>query len=234
MFVDKIGLELEGGWEGKPGKRPFKDEEIIIDRSIDGQTLPNDGPMKSVHVGEIVSKPMSLDKWEEWLRKYWPSEANNTCGYHIHLSMKKPLYYILLTRKKFLFDLLDDIMQKAKELELPEGHYLYQRLSGRNPFCMFNFDPSQQIGVEEKRIGMRTRYGVINYCHGLHKTVEFRALPTFKNPDHAVEFTHVYLDRVRRYLEDVAGRNWKQSISLREEDGVVKVTRAKGDNISCA
>jgi hypothetical protein len=120
-------------------------------------------------------------------------------------------------------------MLKAKKLELAPEHYLYMRLSGRNPFCLFNFDPTHQIEVQEKRIGMRTRYGVINYCHGLHKTVEFRGYPTFDNPDHAVEFTHVYLNRVKLYLEEATARNWAQRLSLKEEDGMVKVTREKGD-----
>jgi hypothetical protein len=231
MFIDKIGLELEGGWGGTPAVNPFKDEVIIVDRSIDGQTMPNDGPMQSVHVGEIVSKPMQLDGWEKWLRKYWPTEANNTCGYHIHISLKKPLYYMLLTRKQFLFDLMDDIMTEAKKLELKEDHYLYQRLSGRNPFCTFNFDASTQIGVVEKRIGMRTRYGVINYCHGLHKTMEFRGYPTFKNKDHAVRFTNVYLKKVEDYLGEVMKRNWAQRISLKEENGVVKINRRKGEDL---
>lgn len=231
MFIDKIGLELEGGWPGEPGVRPFKKEKIIIDRSIDGTTMANDGPMQSCHVGEIVSEPMQLDAWEKWLREYWPREANNTCGYHIHISLKKSLYYMLLTRKQFLFELIDDIMEKAKKLELGENHYLYQRLSGRNPFCAFNFDPSTQIGVVEKRIGMRTRYGVLNYCHGLHKTLEFRGYPTFDDKSVAVEFTHVFLACVEAYLRDVTKRDWSQRISLKEENGVVRINRRKGEDL---
>ena len=227
-YINKIGLELEGGWDGRPGKRPFKDVQIIMDRSIDGQTMRHDFAMKSVHVGEIVSEPMALDAWEPWLRKYWPTEANNTCGYHIHISMKKPLYYMLLTRKRFLFKLMDDIMRTARNIDLPRDHYLYQRLNGQNPFCMFNFDPTSQIGVIEKRIGMRTRYGVINYCHGLHKTVEFRGYPTFDNKDHAVEFTHVFLHSVDDYLDEVTQKDWSRTMSLKEEDGMVKITK-KGE-----
>jgi hypothetical protein len=196
--------------------------------------MANDRPMESAHVGEIVSKPMQLDEWEKWLKKYWPAEANNTCGYHIHISLKRPLYYMLLTRKSFLYSLMDDIMTKAKKMELPDDHYLYQRLSGRNPFCAFNFDPSTQIDVVEKRIGMRARYGVINYCHGLHKTMEFRGYPTFRDAKTAITFTNIFLRRVELYLDEVTKRNWSQRISLKEEDGVVRIQRTKGDDNTCA
>jgi hypothetical protein len=200
-MIDKIGLEVEGGWAGQRFINPL-DIPIIADHSVDGRMFPHDKPMKSPHVGEVISEPMSCEAEfiEEWINKYWPTEANNTCGYHIHLSFTKIKDYSLLTRKSFLFGLIKRMKDLGKELGLGPKHYLWHRLDGQNPFTTINFDAVHQVNIRKKQVADRRRYGMLNCCWNIHKTLEFRALPTFREKIHAKQFTHAYVDEVEEYL----------------------------------
>lgn len=220
--VKLVGLEIEGGWEGTPGKPPF-DIPIIADHSIDGRTLPSESPLQTTHVGEVVSEPMqpNLDVINAWLEKYWPDEVNNTCGYHIHASFDSLKDYSLLTMKSFSFLLRKELHSAGEALALPPNHHLFQRLEGKNPFALLNFDASKQIKLRHKSVGDRTRYGFVNCCWGIHGTFEFRALPAFKDVNLAKHFTKCYLDFVEYYLEKSRDIVLKHGISLRLENGLV-------------
>src|SRR5512136_62524 len=93
----KVGFEIEGGWEGKPGVAPFTDCMVIADHSINGQTLHGAEPIDAPHVGEVVSEPIPYaEDWEGWLTTHWPNaepehRTNRTCGFHIHLSVADQL-----------------------------------------------------------------------------------------------------------------------------------------------
>lgn len=225
-MIDKIGLEVEGGWGGKRFVQPL-DIPIIQDFSIDGQMYPHDRGMKSPHVGEVVSQPMPCrrENIEEWIDKYWPIEANNTCGYHIHLSFTKIKDYSLLTRKTFLFRLIKNLKQLGTELGLSPANYLWARLQGANPFTTINFDAAHQIALKEKRIADRKRYGMLNCCWHIHKTLEFRALPTFRDKGHAKKFTLAYVQEVEKYLEEHANFELSATGQLLDSFGDLYVLR---------
>jgi hypothetical protein len=218
-YINKIGLEVEGGWGGERGIAPFDDLDLTADRSIDGTMMRTDRAMTSVHVGEAVSEPIDREAVDEWINKYWPTEANITCGYHIHVSFRKPFWYTLCTRKSFFLHLLAKVEAKMEEIPLGPRHYLRRRLQGQNVFCNMDFDAAGQIRVQERRIVNRVRYGALNFAHGLHGTMEFRLYPTFRNKKEARIFTHVYLDAINEYLDAATQRSWVRSFSLLEKDG---------------
>ena len=226
-FIDKIGVEFEGGWAGDPGIAPL-DMDIVVDRSIDGTMASIDKRLNSPHVGEIISEPMERSKLAPFIDKYWPTETNSTCGYHIHLSFKKPLYYSLCTRKTFFFDLLDSIQAKCDELELPDKHYLRTRMRGGNPFVNFDFDPQGQIELQRKNGINRVRYGALNFCAKVHGTMEFRLYPTFRKKPEAHTFTDLYLDFVENYLRGFEGRSFRRAVILKEHHGRNVVDHVKG------
>jgi hypothetical protein len=224
-IINRIGLEVEGGWDGEPYIPPFDDLDLVADGSIDGVTVQSDKPLRCAHVGEAVSSPLTRDEVEEWIKKHWPLHTNITCGYHIHVSVKKPLYYFLLTRKTYTLQLRAQMWNLAKDLKLPDGHYIWKRLDGTNPFCLLNYDASGQIGVKVKKVGMRVRYGFLNFAKNIHDTMEFRALPTFESPELALKFTNVFLDGVEEYVKSASQASLARSISLSEIDGVFKTSR---------
>lgn len=199
----RIGLEVEGGWNGERGRKPF-DLDIITDFSIDGRTLASDKPFTLVpHVGEVVSVPLEpkYEILEGWIKKYWPHYTNITCGYHIHLSTNSVRDYCNLTTKTFVYGAVAALRAHALAEKLPKGHYIWNRLEGGNPFSALNFDASTQIRMKAKAIGDRTRYGIFNYAWGIHGTVEFRGFPTFETAELAFRFTKCYLDYVNNFLE---------------------------------
>lgn len=199
--INLVGLEIEGGWDGQKGIRPF-DIPTIPDHSIDGRTVLPDFPLTCSHVGEIVSKPLEPSEVviEAFLNKYWPQHTNNTCGYHIHLSTKGMKDYSILTTKTFLYSLVKALLEKATSLALPANHYLFNRLRGNNPFTVMNFDASNQIRLKQKSVGSSLRYSILNYSWNLHGTIELRVLPTFDKVSLAKEFTFFYLDFVEKAL----------------------------------
>lgn len=205
--INLVGLEVEGGWNGTRYKHPF-DIPIIADHSIDGRTLQTDKPLKCTHVGEVVSAPMppDPDAVGGWIDKYWPQHTNITCGFHIHTSFKSKRDYTLLTTKGFLLELVDTMQTKGKDLGLPPEHYFWARMRGGNPFTMLNFDASSQIGLRQKSVGNRTRYGMLNFAWNIHGTMEFRALPTFESADLARSFTFHYLSFIESFLDDNADK----------------------------
>jgi len=225
--INLVGLEVEGGWDGSPCKRPFATTKIIPDHSIDGRTLISDNPLTCTHIGEIVSLPMPALRaaTDPWIDTHWPQHANNTCGFHIHTSYASMKDYAALTTKHFLTKLVEVIIEKGKTLNLPTTHYLFKRMVGNNPFTMYNFDASNQLRIKQKSVGDRLRYGMINCSWGLHGTIEFRGYPTFETPALAKEFTNLYLDFIEDYLEEFSDKFAKvYSATLYIECGELRFT----------
>lgn len=88
--IHRIGIELEGGWRKvPPGTQIGPDGSVQITRYQDERLI----------VGELSSPPLSLDPkdepiyWTTWLKKFYPSHVNETCGMHVHLSFKLALTY---------------------------------------------------------------------------------------------------------------------------------------------
>lgn len=222
----KVGFEIEGGWAGKRGASPFKDLTLIKDGSINGQTL-RDHQITATHIGEAVSPPIDLQelvgggdcaipKWQDWLEAHWPdadppNRANNTCGFHIHVSVKSLRDYALLSSKSFPFELRERMMTLGKEVNLPKKHYFWSRMEGKNSFCTLLYDPAKQMGIDSKEEINRTRYGWFNFAYKIHGTLEFRALPTFRDAHVAVLFTREYLAFLESWLDQ------HQSVSLERE-----------------
>lgn len=219
--ISKVGFEVEGGWDGKPGVSPFPDEDsrLIADHSLNGQSLGTDIRLAAVHIGEAISKPMvyrqrdsnpdhPLTSWESWLLAHWPNaeppnRTNRTCGFHIHISLKQDFDYTLLTSKDFLLHLRDAVMELGKQKKLPKKHPFWARMYGANNFCSPFFDAGAQMGLASK--GGSTRYGWLNFPAKIHGTVEFRALPTFRDGPVAVEFADTFFRTVDTWLESQAG-----------------------------
>lgn len=206
--IDRIGIEIEGGWEGEKGISPFKDVALIADHSVNGQTLNGAKAIEATHVGEVVSPPLPYAEraqWEEWLLTHWPNAAaphrtNRTCGYHIHLSFFSKKDYTLLSSKVFLYDLRDYILRLGKSLQIRQDHVFWSRVNGFNTFCNLNFQAGKQMELLHKNGIHRSRYGWLNFATGIHGTVEFRALPTFEDAQLALRFTQGYCDFVESYL----------------------------------
>jgi hypothetical protein len=222
--IDKVGFEIEGGWTGKRGISPFEDISLISDHSINGQQLGTSARIKATHVGEAVSPPFLYEgeEWPLWLYEHWPNaepkhRTNRTCGFHIHVSTKSLKDYTLLSGKSFLFGLRDRMNELGHAIALNPKHIFWERMEGFNTFCTLDFNPALQMGLKNKNGISKVRYGYLNFSWGIHRTMEFRGLPTFRDAQVALRFATSYLDYINYYLDgcsDVVVKRSAASVTL--------------------
>lgn len=209
--IKAVGFEIEGGWAGEPGVPPFTDADLIDDGSINGTSLNSAKPIRAPHVGEVVSKPLDFatDDWRKWLTDHWPNaepkdRTNRTCGFHIHTSFHRLDDYVKLTSKGFLYGLCDVLGATGKRLKLPAKHIFWERLEGANRFCRLEFDADAQLQLQRgNHHGHNERYGLLNFAYNVHGTVEFRALPTFRDSKVAIRFAEDYFTYLDQYLDEL-------------------------------
>jgi len=187
-YIDKIGIELEGGWrEIPPAGKPY------YDGSIEGIDAPI--------IGEIASPPIPAEKiseLEKWLRQNYPHRVNNTCGFHIHISLRNLLFYSQLLTPEFHQFLLQELHKWGEENEIPSSHYFWKRLNGAR-YTRKEWRAEEQIFATEKTT---SRYCQLNFCFRLHKTVECRIFPQFEKKKWAILALKKYIWIVEEWLRN--------------------------------
>src|ERR1700687_3272177 len=81
MYINKIGIELEGRWHKAP--RGAKGDPSVKVRC---EPSCNENGRYDGYTGEVVSEPITLATMPAWIRKNWPDHVNFTCGLHVHMS----------------------------------------------------------------------------------------------------------------------------------------------------
>jgi len=183
-FINKVGIELEGGWH------QLKDTlHIVHDGSVN---------IEAPYTGEVVSKPLAPHKIEEWLYFAYPDVLNETCGLHVHVSVKKPLYYAHLMELEFQTYLLEALLKWGHKTKIRKDHPFWKRMKGENTYASFNFWPERQWNKKEHH---GERYTALNYTWARFKTVECRVLPGFKQKETALEAIFTVIDAFESFLE---------------------------------
>lgn len=183
-FIHRVGIELEGGWNG----------------GIDFQ-LDHDG---SVNVdadnwGELPSPPIRPAEIEKWMMDHYPDACNATCGMHVHVSVNQSLHYARLMEKQFHEHLKKSLKAWGEDpsIKIRENHPFWERLAGLNRFCLDKHIPEAQIFHREKS---ETRYTQLNYTWERYRTVECRILPMFKHVEIAILAVFAVVDAFETYL----------------------------------
>lgn len=209
--IRKVGIELEGGWVTlPPGTELVRDGSVSIEQEIP-QDLMNayrgattmaaqtkahkaisawqEAHPAPAHIGELPSPPMEPERIKDFLKKFYPSHVNATCGMHVHMSFNTKLTYQRLMVPEYQ-DAIVEYLTKWAEVTLPAEHGIFPRLAGTNVFCRKNFWPDQQASAMKKEYNRGAgvnRYTMIHYAHGTHGTIECRVLPMMENPELAYE-----------------------------------------------
>lgn len=184
-FISKIGLEVEGGWN----RNNWHGETVHVDGTVQVAGYENK---------EIVSRPLaSLEAAKEWLRRIYPQATNNTCGFHVHFSIKNDSDYARLMDKTFWTYFQNEIKKWAVENQIRNSNF-WNRLRGENSWCLAQFEPDAQAAATCKS---PFRYKQLNFCKGFHGTVECRLMPTFKNVEVAVKAMEALANIIETYLE---------------------------------
>ncbi len=185
VHIDKVGLELEGGWENPPSFQIAGDSSVHCNGNELGEarTVPQDN-LKDVF-NEINTK--------------YPDDIDASCGMHIHISIKNGMLF-QVADKKFRDYFIYRMGLLAKYLRHSGNETDYKRFIARfnnsNTYCKREFAPREQLR------GGNSRRTMLNFCaYRKYKTVECRLLPMFENLSNARMAAYEVVDTFESYLE---------------------------------
>lgn len=188
--IKAIGVELEGGWTTPPPTEMHRDGSVTVDAR---------------YVGEVSSEPIGdLDSAIAWVQANYPSNVNNTCGLHVHVSTNE-LNYSRLMEPEFA-SFFEGRMAEFLSQGLADGHpgydLLRQRFQGLNRYCQKKFIPEQQLFMKDRYGDPAThpRYAQLNFCYGRHGTLECRMFPCFPRVEDGVASVRTFYNTVFDYL----------------------------------
>ncbi len=188
------GVELEGGFDGNY-ESAAEGRGWVVDYDESVETWAENAEL----VSPVYDNLDLLKNDLEALYRYMV-DANSSMGFHIHIGVPRPVYY-LLSSWGFV-----DFFQKKVGDQFPETR---RRLA--NHFCgawrgpdapgdVYYPDPDwprnhtlQMQAPGKYSENNNDRFKAINYCYGLHKTIEFRLFPAVEDYYKAFE----YLDFVK-------------------------------------
>ena len=168
-------------------------------------------------VGEIASKPFDkLSNCASWIKKYYPTYFNSSCGVHFHLKPLNDVIYNLLMSKKYFKHFYNCLDYFVESRSIEKGTDFYKRVKGKNVgeknstnYCKKAFMPLNSDGTDSDR------YHGINYCKNKHNTIEIRIGSLFKNPDITVDYIKFIYDITNGFiLRNYKPFNYKSTVVL--------------------
>lgn len=254
--VKAVGVELEGGWN----KLPEGTTGVERDGSVkfDVMDVPQEirqllqSPLRSEaargtklfqewklancpqYPGELPSPVLKISEMEGWVRKFYPSHINDTCGLHLHMSFNTNLTYQRLMTPQYEKDVLRLMKEWAKREEIPEDHAFWLRVDGwdcrvrgkkvKSDFCRVgNKYIDEQARIQRKNWDHHAkvnRYTAVNYSYATHGTVELRFLPMFKEVDQSISALNECLRITNAFIlsqREAAKEESAEAIRLKEE-----------------
>lgn len=247
--VHLIGVELEGGWDAvPPGEKIEPDGSVKfqgyadpnspsrspiysqrqIEQMIAQGIIPPSPPPMPFQKGELVSKPLTLDKVEKWIKTCYPQHINETCGLHVHLSFGLHLNYMRLMSEEFATQyIIGAVRDWATKEGLPTNHPQWNRLIPNHPWtlehCAHLYLGDAQAKMKKKDWHSRgkaySRYTFVNYCAGQHGgtkgstgTVEIRGFSMPPTAPQAYRAVLTVVDAVNRWLSKIKQREKSEQI----------------------
>lgn len=169
---NKIGVEIEG--------RFFNIDELTEKVEEDGLDITGDGSIRyganpECEPREIRTKPDLLAGCLRQVAKFYPDEADYSCGMHVHVSFLDTASVSTLTCTEFLAYFDARWRAWGAKMQLPPNCQFYQRLDNKNDYCNKN-----DAGDLERPFS-GDRYRQLNFTSWeRHNTVECRLLPMFR------------------------------------------------------
>lgn len=191
-YVNLVGIELEGGFDVHPDNQD--NTEFHQDGSVN---IRGEDTSDVVVTGEaVIENPVTLPKALEWMDKNYPSVTNDTCGLHVHLSVRREAHYVCLTSPKFWKAFKEWAKAWGEGAGLsPRDRYWY-RLAGRHEYCGDSFDPDSQFNTETGS----ARYRQLNFAWMKHGTLECRLFPCWQDSAIAKSAVESYVNFVENWL----------------------------------
>jgi hypothetical protein len=210
--ISTLGVELEGGWVN-PKFTLERDTSVRLDPAkVEGYQILG----KRIITGEMVSPVIDRKMLAPWVKQHYPALVNETCGLHLHMAPRTAMLYTRLVREEYMWTVVEFLGRWAEEVKLDKTNVLWTRLAGHSEYCRLVFWPDDQIQTTVKdhnRTRKGNRYTAINYCYGLHQTVECRILPMFDSAEISISSLERLLDITNAFLAATARREEKLSFS---------------------
>lgn len=225
-LVMRVGIELEGGWTLlRDDVALTQDWSVVFDRDANAYRKAHGrwpasyiGPQ---HVGELPSAPMEVSEFPAWIKKYYPSHVNETCGMHYHVSFRDALVYQRLMVEEFPATMVKEMMrwgmEQIKQHNLEVNHPLFARCKGDSEYCQHIFAADMQARVHHKAYdhhALGHRYTVINYPLVQRTTIENRLLPMMPTAELAIEAMTHALAVTNAFIFAMKGREPREDIEV--------------------
>lgn len=235
--VQKIGVELEGGWSKLPtlprGYKIEGDGSVFSDGAIGSHPKYNQ-MINGGKKGELAIGPFAPAQLATSIKRFYPDLVDKTCGMHVHMSFATVYEYTLLADTPVYQEtIMHYLLKWAAQENFPESHHIWDRLKGKNKYCVKEFWPYAQMDKTSKGYGMDGgghRYTAISYQWSRYKTVECRALPMMDNVDQAIRairevyrITNAYLLKTNKLKIKGGGKIELPSGEIYEETLEVRI-----------
>ena len=201
-------------------RRMLEENALAQMRAADQGIAPS-GP---AYKGEIVSKPIPVEKIAPWVKKCYPTHVNETCGLHVHMSFHYRSNYARLMTPEFTPFIVGAVKAWAEAEDLPKDHPQWERVLKQNHHhCAHQYLAEGQIKMTKKDYESRgksySRYTFVNYCAGQHNTagggtVEVRGLSMPANADMATRAIMAVLDGTNQFLSKVRQRDKPERVTV--------------------
>lgn len=234
--LNLVGIELEGGWKVLPkGTALVHDGSVQITPPADSVDMMTGRTRYRLQIGELPSVPMKVGEFASWMRKYYPSNVNETCGLHVHMSFKSALHYSKLMVPGFPRSMVDYVREWAEEEKLGKDHPIWPRLDDKNTACQHLFHADLQAAQALKGHDRRAhghRYTVIGFPYSRHTTIECRLLPMFEDKEQGIRAVQRVIDITNAALVVLGrGREEKLSAKVTSPFGSTNVTTVKDGKV---
>jgi hypothetical protein len=158
-------------------------------------------------VGEVVSPPLpSNAEVLKFISECWPDKSNKTSALHFHLSFKEVGHYSCLMEEDFGVYFREQLHKFAVENNLNQvmQSRIFNKCDHSRYYCKDNFIPLNQVFVKQKiwHENSPHRYTILNFCFGLHKTMECRVFSSHTKLKTGIDCWKWLSTTVENYLED--------------------------------
>jgi hypothetical protein len=224
MFIDKIGIEFEGGWDkrcikpGDPAKSSRENREAglhnygcncLAEKNVHDGSVSCSGSWN----GEVPIGPNDPKEIDDMFQ-YYPEYGNRSCGLHVHVSFKRQYYYRRLMDPAFYEHFKTELKAWGERHGVKNSNF-YSRLRGDCHYCKDEWLMEQQVATTDKA---GCRYAILNFCYNLHKTLEVRVLPYFKSPETAKQAVLAVLNIICDWLYQHRGKRPSDARAVCELD----------------
>lgn len=180
------------------------------------------------YVGEVASPVLKLADWHGWIKKYYPSAVNQSCGLHIHQSFRTAYLYQTLATPSYCSTLVEYLQRWGKRVKLPDDHCFWDRLAGKSQFARNEFHADfqmQQTGHSHRNAadaakGTPSRYTMVNYTWRMFQTVEIRVLPMFEDLATSVSALEECINITNAFLAAMNSNKRKQVVEVEFDEPV--------------